>query len=128
MNKKAMILLLVMTHLLCVLIGFGIAKAQPKAVENSETIDITESKVAEETDIPIEYTASAEEVTPPEEEQPETKESEENIPSNTQPTQTQPKETQPAETQPKETMPEEEDPSVPEIPEIDVGENGLPIL
>jgi len=117
MNKKTTIVLLVLSHLLCILLGYCIAKIQLDASESNLPIEITTAGTTEmptaEIKSPVEEETIGEEPVFSIKETEAVTESKEAFPSHTQPPTIQPIETEP---------------SASEAPDIDVGENGTPIL
>ena len=117
MRKINKVVLLIVTHLLCIILGYCIAMIRPNTTEpnipSEQTQEVTESKA----------------VIPPEQTEPSAV-TEENVlvTENTQaPTSTEPGPTysQPVTTQPATTEPA---PPPTDVPDIDVGPNGTPIL
>ena len=117
MRRNTKVVLLIMTLLLCIILGYCIAMIRPNTAEpnipTEQTQDVTESKTV----IPPEQTelsAATEEIVLV------TESTQEPTPTEPGPTYSQPVTTQPATTEPA--------PPPTDVPDIDVGPNGTPIL
>ena len=113
MNKKTIAILLIISHLLCILLGYCIAKIQPvkeaelpaeESTTEEVTTEATETPTTEATEEVTEALAT-EESTEAAEETEETQKPTETVPVYTQPPATNPPATQPPATEPPATQP-----------------------